>query len=1057
MLAARADLLRIPRPQVMARVATALDRGAVVLTAPAGFGKTWALQDALGARGIEAGWLRCTEDERDPGRFQLAFVDVLQRLLGAAAETLATGAGDAPLTALRSALRELRRLVVEPLVVVVDDAEALEGAAESLALLDELVRADPAVLRAAIATRRPLGLRLAKLAAAGAVTEIGRAELAFDAEECSAVMRARTGREPTADEVAAAMEASGGWPLGIALGGGGSFGFLAEEVLDRLDPQLRRAAVDSSLAQVVDERVTAALGLPADLLARLTAAGVFAVSPAGAGAFRYHPLFRDFLLERFATEGGGDEARRTLGLALDGPEAIELLLDSGAHEAALAKLASAGPALLRTAPAAVEGWVGRLAPDVARHPSACLIRGRFALLRGEEAALDELTAAVEGFAAAGDAPNEWAARLQLVLAVDTFRQDDVGAVIAVADGFERATVPGAAAVAAYAAALAAGAGWFDRWRDLDARIRAGAPPASALGYLEMARLFVLFPGDDPAETEAAIRRARRLLGEDDPFALRDLATFVAVTWNLETGRLDVALDRCTHLLREAAEAGFLGEMANCRVVRSTILLALGRADEARQELELLQGLETVGWERYRIAQARAQLALAEGDPQTAAAEIDAVSGLIGQTVYTDREVAVRTQARVLGRLGRVAEASALVEDALAFYDGILPGRASAFFQGRLHVSRAWLAALAGEDAAPALRDAVAVSGRALANVVRGTWWDCGAVTADHLGEVEGLADALLAAFPAGEELARLLEHPDPGIRARALPAAVASGRPAASRRARELTGDPDPGVAEAAAAALRTPAPPRIVEVLGGFSAGRGGWRAREADWGRPLASRLVRLLLTRLGEPVPEDVLAEAFWPEKDAAAARRNLQVNISHARAVLDLPGAAASCIQGGGSAYVLRLDPGDRVDAAVFEQAAIAAVAGGERAELEAAAALWTGEPMPEERYADWAIGYRERLTDRYAELLTVLAQARRRAGDGAGWVDAGRRLLAVDPLNEAAHRELMRAHASAGRVALALRQFLECRRILVDELGVEPSRPTADLHARILAGEPLSDR
>ena len=47
---------------------------------------------------------------------------------------------------------------------------------------------------------------------------------------------------------------------------------------------------------------------------------------------------------------------------------------------------------------------------------------------------------------------------------------------------------------------------------------------------------------------------------------------------------------------------------------------------------------------------------------------------------------------------------------------------------------------------------------------------------------------------------------------------------------------------------------------------------------------------------------------------------------------------------------------------------------------------------------------------------------------------------------------MTAYARAGRTSQALRQFLECRRLLVEELGIEPSSETSALQARILAGE-----
>ena len=64
----------------------------------------------------------------------------------------------------------------------------------------------------------------------------------------------------------------------------------------------------------------------------------------------------------------------------------------------------------------------------------------------------------------------------------------------------------------------------------------------------------------------------------------------------------------------------------------------------------------------------------------------------------------------------------------------------------------------------------------------------------------------------------------------------------------------------------------------------------------------------------------------------------------------------------------------------------------------------------------------------------------------------RDLVDLDPLNEGGHRMLITAHARAGRRGHALRQYLECRRALVEQLGVEPAAATSLLQARILAGE-----
>jgi DNA-binding SARP family transcriptional activator len=126
----------------------------------------------------------------------------------------------------------------------------------------------------------------------------------------------------------------------------------------------------------------------------------------------------------------------------------------------------------------------------------------------------------------------------------------------------------------------------------------------------------------------------------------------------------------------------------------------------------------------------------------------------------------------------------------------------------------------------------------------------------------------------------------------------------------------------------------------------------------------------------------------------------------------------------------------------------------RAALVAAAALWGGEPLPEERYDDWAIPWRQRLIDRHAEVLAALIEVHAEVGDLAAAADVARRLVELDPVNEAAHRQLIVAYARAGQRGHALRQYLACRRALVAELGVEPGEETATLQRRVLAGEPV---
>jgi DNA-binding SARP family transcriptional activator len=214
---------------------------------------------------------------------------------------------------------------------------------------------------------------------------------------------------------------------------------------------------------------------------------------------------------------------------------------------------------------------------------------------------------------------------------------------------------------------------------------------------------------------------------------------------------------------------------------------------------------------------------------------------------------------------------------------------------------------------------------------------------------------------------------------------------------------------------------------------------------------------LAQRGAFLPEEALTEALWPDKPPKSARASVQVAVSRARAVLDGPNAEQSAIQYSERAYRLVLDARDRVDTELFAAAAEAALSDASPARvrlLEHAASLWLGEPMPEERYSDWAAEWREDLMATYKRVLWSLAELRGRSGDHAGAAAAAGRLVALDPLDEGAQRLLIAAHARAGNRGRALRQYLACRKELIDTLGLEPTEDTRALQRRVLAGQPV---
>jgi DNA-binding SARP family transcriptional activator len=94
--------------------------------------------------------------------------------------------------------------------------------------------------------------------------------------------------------------------------------------------------------------------------------------------------------------------------------------------------------------------------------------------------------------------------------------------------------------------------------------------------------------------------------------------------------------------------------------------------------------------------------------------------------------------------------------------------------------------------------------------------------------------------------------------------------------------------------------------------------------------------------------------------------------------------------------------------------------------------------------DWALLERERFRqirlhalERRCDLLT----ARGRISEA---IEAGLTVVAAEPLRESAHRALIRAHLAEGNRAEALRQFELYRRLMRDDLGLDPSPEIAAL-------------
>jgi len=103
------------------------------------------------------------------------------------------------------------------------------------------------------------------------------------------------------------------------------------------------------------------------------------------------------------------------------------------------------------------------------------------------------------------------------------------------------------------------------------------------------------------------------------------------------------------------------------------------------------------------------------------------------------------------------------------------------------------------------------------------------------------------------------------------------------------------------------------------------------------------------------------------------------------------------------------------------------------------------------FEEWALARREATHQRALDALTHLANYYEQHGDLAATRRCALRQLELDPWREHAHRQMMRVLVTEGERNAALAQYETCRRVLAQELGVEPSEETRELYEKIKSG------
>ncbi len=224
-------------------------------------------------------------------------------------------------------------------------------------------------------------------------------------------------------------------------------------------------------------------------------------------------------------------------------------------------------------------------------------------------------------------------------------------------------------------------------------------------------------------------------------------------------------------------------------------------------------------------------------------------------------------------------------------------------------------------------------------------------------------------------------------------------------------------------------------------------------DEGRPVVLQrgkqlaLLAYLLLHPNELVSTDRLIDALWGERPPPTAAKILQNAVSQLRRAL---GEDRLVTQPPG--YRFRLEPGE-LDLHRFEQLAQEGRLKHDAQVLRDALVIWRGEPLSNLRDEPFAQHAARQLEEARLSVLEDRIDADLAAGRDAVLVPELEQLIAREPLRERPYGQLMLALYRDGRQAEALETYQRARKMLSQEVGLQPGPQLQELERRMLNQDP----
>lgn len=317
------------RPRLLEKLNQGLASRLILISAPAGFGKTTLLVQWIESQHLPALWIALEEADDDPIRFFTAWITCLRQTIPSYCEDLLQVLLSAQLPASDLLTAELINPLLDlhqPLLVVLDDFQHIQNPT-SLRFIQDLITYQPADYHLAILTREDPPLPLARLRSQNELLEIRTNDLRFEAQESSQFFNDLLNIQLQPSIVQALTDRTEGWAAGLQLAGlslqgslqadlliqdltaGTRFmlNYLAEEVLNKQPPDIQDFLLKTSLLSTLSaERCNLLTDRQdsAEILDRLEKSNLF-IQPLDEQFhyYRYHALFAELLRNRLNRQG----------------------------------------------------------------------------------------------------------------------------------------------------------------------------------------------------------------------------------------------------------------------------------------------------------------------------------------------------------------------------------------------------------------------------------------------------------------------------------------------------------------------------------------------------------------------------------------------------------------------------------------------------------------------------------------------------------------------------------------------------------------------------------